>query len=648
MKLLPLLIVLCSFAVFAAPDRYWQVILSDQYDAQYWRTTVSGNITQVYDACEKDRLLGSAKTTGPSSWSLSIDSQILDASIDEDGRLVLTLGGKKLGSGQRIAKPTCEEGKPKNIVMIDVTQGERSFAATTVTGDALHLEQAVGVSLPAARVPAPVAYVIPENGQLLPNGQKIECSAAVEKSSTIRGLLNMPIFDSDAGIWPGALLQGKPFSKGQIVPIKIARAAGTIWMMGANLDEDLPLSERVKTMTESDTKAAVAKLASQKPTSLESSFDYTTEVVFNNDQSAYNLGADGRFFPEKSDFGIDQTNRQFYVLARFRQTFYNVTLEPPASRFSVFADKANLKDPNNEMGADNPPLLVTNVSYGRSIYIWVRSPYDGNAIAAALAAAGDNRPDAPITVSGQQLTYSKILQDPYTIFYPKIRGVSDPVLANQILNLNTSPNKFAALKNILQLVKSKLISTADKGVPIKYTVSYLSNRATATMGFATAYARRSCGTALPGHASFRLNLFSNHCAEISLIGQNKQVVPVYKGSSAPRSFNLDDYLPDNQREGSFTVSIKANGVCGPAFQFIRSQAVSGHNKFALLNNNSQWVDGNSSGVTPEQWNTYANTGAFPKPTQYNSVNTILAGFKSFDYRIQFNTQTGEAKVIQGY
>jgi len=622
-------------------DRYWQINLKDG-SVQFWRTHTNGDKIEISDACGDTKAFASARADASGGWALSGKYGDLSAELDEQGILQLTLKDEEFATGQRIARPSCIRGTPSKVHMIDVAPKERSFAA--VTGDATHLEQAIGVTLPTIRKPPPaLPPEVPPAREVLPSGQTFDCQTTPVSLATIRQLQNAPIFGNEPEIWPGALLQGKAFSDGKFTPIKIARGPGTIWLNGVNLDPGESSSAKLPAMTAEAAHKAVAELADQKSQSIESSFDFSTEILYSNGQMAYGLGADDRFLNGlDKDIKIDAAPNKSYVLARFRQTYYTASLEAPPSRYSVFADKMELKDPNNEMGPDNPPLLVNSVAYGRTIFLLVTSPFEGNAVAAALTSANDSKPDAPILSGGKQMTYSQILQG--STFSAFVQGANSEATKTAIDAINASPNKYEAVKKLFEETKSTLVSDWSGGVPVKYTISYLTNRATASMGFAATYNRRDCVVTPKKYASFSLNIFGiDDSLNVTLKGPSGNEIQVYSGSSTPRYFNLDDFIPQDQLDANFELRLLLYNIAGPSnlkFQLRRMQFVP-NISYSALNGQTLAMEPLQMMATRE----LIIPPPPPKPAVDVSAQWGLAG-NVIDYRIRLNRGTGEVTVTQ--
>jgi len=628
------------------------------FSSMYWRVQKNDNKIELHNACSDKSQAGKTYLPLPvreiseSSFEIrgivSSDYGGLFAHLEKDGKLKLTLkrpvfsnaNGFNVatvkdclyGTARRIHPVTCQDNKPVKVEeMVLETRSQNTFAG----GDFLHLERAVGATLPSKRFPPPPPLApVPPSHELLPTGETLDCQTTPVFLATSRQLQNAPILGNPTSLWPGALLQGKAFATGKFQPITIERGPGTIWLTGANFDADSALSVKVPKMEEAVAKKAIAELIGQKMKSVESSFDFSTEILYNTDQMAYDLGADGRFLHGlEKDIQIVPAPNKSYVLVRFRQSYYTASLLAPSSRYSVFADKKNFKDPNNEMGPDNPPILVGSVAYGRTIFFLVTSSYEGNAVSAALASAQENKPDGTITTAGRSVSYSQILQS--STFSGFAQGGNQAEMKNLISQVNTAANKYEAVKNILQGIKSKHVSDLSGAVPIKYSAMYLTNRSSASMGFAADYNRKDCVTTPKKYTSFTLDIFhiDDH-AKITLIGPNGQEILIYEGTRAPNFFDIDNFIPDNQKDSDFTLRLQLYNVAGPsglvfALKRVMTEPAYSH---TILNRETRKMDPVPGGNLPDKYKVYGG-GSW-------RVGWIA------DSQIRINRSTGAVTVIQ--
>lgn len=628
-----------------AGDNYWQITFEPNFaksdkSQQFWRTHQAATNVEVFFACDPDTAPPIATAVGneDGTWSISGTFGDLVATVPTPGVLTVTQGGQPFASGQRIAKPTCENGFPLSITYVTPTEGERSFA--NITGDALHVEAARNVALPTLRSPAPIVASVPDSTTPLPNGDKLACRTNANPLSVTRSLSGVPTLGPNSAIWPGALLQGKDYAQGKFTPISIARAGSTITMTGVNFGGNGTSSRKIATMTKANVTNGIASLLQQNILSAEANVAYRASAIYNNDQMAYAAGVDGRFLNGLDNLiKIDPNSGRNYVLFQFLQSYYTVSMEDPETAYSVFQAGTDLKDPENQIGADNPPLYVRDVSYGRMILFLASSNYDSNAVAEALNAAADGKSGGASISGGVSVPHETILQNS-TISYFVIGGDAIATLGS-IGTIGGISNIYEALKNAITTAKLAQLSQFSKGVPISYSLSYLTSRAPASLGFATDFNVKSCTVVPRQVSSFSLSILGvDNNANVTISdenGQNERTV--YTGGNTPdyRASPLDFFMPNVDQ--TYILQLILNNDAGPSgldFQLTR-RSYDPSTFTGLDNRTGTMVE---IGPVPR---------IFPPPPPYPVVH--IGGSWNIGevarYRIRLNRGNGEVTVIQG-
>ncbi len=643
-----------------AGDRYWMLELApsqaeDESRVQFLRTNrISDSETRVSGGCDSDPQRSSmAQTREAGGWSLGARFGNLDAVLSASGRLELSIGGKPYARGREVAAFECVRGVPARIVAIappapvaPAARAQNDASAITLgdDGDLDHLVAARTALLPTLRPSFPELPPTPaDSSTALDNGDTLSCHSTPARVAEFRRLQDIPMLGANAELWPGALLQGKPYAQGLFAPITIARAGGTINVSGVNFAtrDRFAISANVDAMSGTEARSAIARLLSQQISSTEAQVSFKAEVVFNADQMAYAQGVDGRFLN-----GLDNTlrpdpaSRQNYVLVRFRQTYYNASFEPPELQTSVFRDGRSFQDPENQIGADNPPLYISDVGYGRAIYFLVGSRHDGQALIQALQAANENKPGAETLIGG--VTASQILRES-TVSYVVQGGDAIPAL-DAIGGGGGVADLYEALRKTMADARLAQVTEFSRGVPVSSTVSYLVDRSNAGMGFATEYIATSCTLFKPKpYASFQLLLHGvDDSVKATLLDSSNQATLIYEGGGLPRYIDLDAFIPEARKDESFVLRLELYNIAGPSglnFLLSRRDRVEGQPRLMALQS-----DGRS--LVPYYPD---NSRIYPPPVPRPMVSTggsWAAGW-IVDYRVRINRSTGEMTVIQG-
>jgi hypothetical protein len=641
-----------------AADRYWMLELAsaqahDGSRVQFLRTSrISERETRVADGCDSHPQRGPvAQAREDGGWSLGAQFGNLNAVVSASGRLELSLSGKPYASGREIAAFECVQGVPKRIVPIAPPPGPAARAqddASAITlgdeGDMDHLVAARAAMLPTQRPSFPALPPTPaDTSTALDNGDTLACHSTPARLLEFRRLQDLPMLGTNAELWPGALLQGKGYAQGLFAPITIARAGGTINVSGVNFatKDKFAISASLDVMSGTEARSAIARLMSQQISSTEAQVSFKAEVVFNADQMAYAQGVDGRFLN-----GLDNTlrpdpaSKQNYVLVRFRQTYYNASFEPPELQTSVFRDGRSFKDPENQIAADNPPLYISDVGYGRAIYFLVGSRHDGQALIQALQAANDNKSGADTLIGG--ISASQILRES-TVSYVVQGGDAIPAL-DAVGGSAGVADLYEALRKTMADARLAQVTEFSRGVPVSSTVSYLVDRSNAGMGFATEYIATSCTLFKPKpYASFQLLLYGvDDSVKATLLDSSNQSTLVYEGSGPPRYFDLDAFIPEARKDESFVLRLEVYNIAGPSglnFLLSRRDRVEGQTRLMALQSDGR-------GLVPYQ---PVNPRIYPPPLPSPMVSTGGSWSVGWivDYRVRINRSTGEMTVIQG-
>lgn len=117
---------------------------------------------------------------------------------------------------------------------------------------------------------------------------------------------------------------------------------------------------------------------------------HNESMVYSKSQlaAALNINADFADKKLKVDFNAASSGEKKIMIARFKQIFYTVTATPPDSPSELFDDSVTFAELQNR-GVSNatPPLIVSNVSYGREILVKMETNSKDSNVEAAFKAA---------------------------------------------------------------------------------------------------------------------------------------------------------------------------------------------------------------------------------------------------------------------
>jgi len=521
-----------------------------------------------------------------------------------------------------------------------------SPALIAFAGDSMHLESSKGIKLPVTRTPAPsVAPLAETPPSQNPDGSAKVCHYRVINPSDaegheVRTISNMILLGPSDQIWPGSIIQGKSYASGVFVPVSLPRAGGRIMIDGVVLKGDAQYYIDVDSMTANNVHNAVKKLLSQGAVSNSTQADHIfTESmpVYSREHLAYILGSDSRFLSGlNSNIYIDSTSNDSYTLLRFTQVYYNVTMDPLSTPYDAFRDKDQFQDRENQMGPDNPPLLVSNVGFGRNVYFLIASPYDSSVVKKALDSASQGLADVMTNANGKQVMLSQILSESRASYY--IQGGDAIAALGNVGQISGVANLYEAIKNVIADARLAQVTDFSHGVPVRYTLNYLTDNQVAKMGFAAAFNVKTCETIAFKAPSFWIDIrHVDDNATFELQGPYDQKIKVYDNrNDVPVRIDLLNYpgLPANFRDGPITLRVTLYNAGGPAgikFQFGRQTF--GPNGFI-------------SGLEDKTGNMVR--APSPETAPFVDIGEELGWWTGnrIDYQIRFDPKTGDVQRLK--
>jgi thiol-activated cytolysin len=282
-------------------------------------------------------------------------------------------------------------------------------------------------------------------------------------------------------MWPGALVRGDSIYSGLFTQIVEPRAPATISVSLENIAGRR--SAAMESPSLSSFREAVGSIVEKEVTGATPANIYAEiESINSEEQLAIALAAKASVtgvpaqIAASFDFS-DQEVRSRY-LVKYAQTYYTVDLDQPASPARVFGDDVTADDLADVMGADNPPLYVSSVTFGRIVMFAYESSYSAEEVGAALEFLYSGGADVSGKVS---VTYKEILSNAHVTAY--VLGGSGGEAARSL----------GSYEEIVEFIRSGGdYSRSSPGAPIAYKLAYLRDNEPARMSFTTEYQQREC------------------------------------------------------------------------------------------------------------------------------------------------------------
>ncbi|HKE19557.1 MAG TPA: thiol-activated cytolysin family protein [Kofleriaceae bacterium] len=282
-------------------------------------------------------------------------------------------------------------------------------------------------------------------------------------------------------MWPGALLRGDSVASGLFTPIVRPRGPATVSVSLENIDGRR--SAVMETPSLSAFREAMAGILSQDVTGATPANIYSEiESVHSENQLAMALGASlsvtGLPAQLAASFDFSDQDIKSRYLVKYIQSYYTVDIDQPRSPSDFFGTDVAVADLRDVMGAGNPPLYVSSVTFGRVILFTFESSYSATELGAALDFVYAGGADVSGDVS---VTYRDIVSHSKITAY--ILGGSGGEAARSL-------GSYDELIDFIQ--GGGDYSRESPGAPIAYKLAYLADNEPARMSFTDDYEEKEC------------------------------------------------------------------------------------------------------------------------------------------------------------
>jgi hypothetical protein len=203
-------------------------------------------------------------------------------------------------------------------------------------------------------------------------------------------------FNPDANVlWPGALLQGKGYKLGigslKELPIRQRSPLGiSINLQTAN---NSAVVQNPSNVTVASAIGGIIDTAQRNGVQPATSISYLKTEAYSSEQIALSLGLSASYLASsvKATFDFKREASERTITAIFRETAFTVSVEAPqtpSSFLSTALSNADLQAQiqQGNLGADNIPVYVSSITYGRALMFSLTSTASSQEIAATLDA----------------------------------------------------------------------------------------------------------------------------------------------------------------------------------------------------------------------------------------------------------------------
>lgn len=290
-------------------------------------------------------------------------------------------------------------------------------------------------------------------------------------------------------VWPGALVKANAaLMDGMPEPLTLAPAPVTLRVDLPGIGEhgtfvvDKPSNSAVQTGLD----RALAwwnDNAYQEGYVNASNSSYRATTAFSSEQLALDVGLNVRWASGSvaSQFNYASTKTGSVAMMVYKQVFYTVTLDTPASPAMMFADSVLPSQCDAHITAGSPPAYVQSVNYGRIIMFRMET---SEAVKSADLEA-TMKYAAGVSVDMTLKTHYEEILKKSSINAITIGGNAE--VASQAVTAKT----FGDLMPIIT-GSNAVYSKANPGVPIAYAVRFLKDNSIAKMGYTSSYTSTDC------------------------------------------------------------------------------------------------------------------------------------------------------------
>ncbi len=306
-----------------------------------------------------------------------------------------------------------------------------------------------------------------------------------------RDLNDVAILSPTSGVvFPGALVRAnRRLAEGKPDPVALPRTPVTLRI-------DLPGLGKAGTAvienpTNSSVQAGIDKVldrwneeaAAEGYVNKARSFLSITKA-YSSQQLALDLGFSSKWTSGdvSAKISAGSSRESSVAVAYFKQVFYTVTFDTPATPASVFADAVTVDQVQGLIGEQDPPGYVRSVDYGRVVMIKMETA--SSETKASLEGALNQVVSGGTQVGAEvNAKFASIIENS-TFTVVALGG--NPGAAATI----TQPKDLEKLNELI--VSGSTYGKDNPGAPISYTVAFLKDNQIATLAFTTSYTEKEC------------------------------------------------------------------------------------------------------------------------------------------------------------
>ncbi|AEB75322.1 alveolysin [Clostridium botulinum] len=289
---------------------------------------------------------------------------------------------------------------------------------------------------------------------------------------------------------------------------------------------------------------------------------YSDAMVYSKSQLSTMFGCNFKALNKALNIDFDSIykGQKKVMLLAYKQIFYTVSVDAPNRPSDLFDDSVTAKElVLKGMNNNNPPAYVSNVQYGRTIYVKLETTSKSVNVKAAFKALIENQ-----DISNNS-EYKDILNQ--SSFTATVLG-GGAQEHNKVITKN-----FDEIRDVIK--NNAVYSPKNPGYPIAYTTTFLKNNGVATINSKTDYVETTAteytnSKLVIDHSGAYVAQFDIKWDEVSYDKNGKEVIThkAWDGNYKDRTahFNTEIYLKGNARN----ISVKVRECTGLAWEWWRN------------------------------------------------------------------------------
>lgn len=264
---------------------------------------------------------------------------------------------------------------------------------------------------------------------------------------------------------------------------------------------------------------------------------YSESMVYSKSQIAGALNVNSKILDNALgiDFNAVSSGEKKVMVAAYKQIFYTVSAELPENPADLFDKSVTFKDLQRKGVSDStPPLMVSNVSYGRTIYVKLETSSNKKEVQSAFKAVLKNN---DIKTSAE---YKDILEN--STFTAVVLG-GDSKEHNKIITKD-----FDEIRNVIK--ENAEFSPKNPAYPISYTSVFLKDNSIAAVQnktdyIETTFTEYSKGKIVLDHSGAYVAQFEVSWDEFSYDEDGKEIIKhkTWDGNYADKTAHFSTVIP---------------------------------------------------------------------------------------------------------